>query len=595
MSDERSNSNLKQGVKGIFSSTFWQLVVVYTALVVLISFSLFWKYSLHFELFAVVIAVIGAMALYHSEDDEKEKLDKHLHYMLLALGILIVLTFRMIPYLNGNTIPLGYDAGIYKYGIESFSAQGFGVDDWVKSAMSPGFLYLLVPLLKMGVSSEFILTWAFIFFGVLLGVSIYFAGKAYFGNRTAVIALLLYAVSAIQFKVFTYMYYKNVIALAFLFFALYFLKRNEDFRASVFSGAHSVHKQRVSVVSAHPPALKRDGNDNSYSESGGAGKWESESKSGEGTERLKGWNFYRFFFIVFGVLVGIMHLPTFFIFGVAYVLFIFYNRKNFGKKFVDGALILGLTLLLYVGFWNEAILPLIKPVAESFVEPGTAPGTFISFFVYQFSTLYILPFAILGFAHLLWQRKFDMLFFLTLVTGIIVYFQFFFFNRFIIHLDVFLIVLAASAFSLMIANSKKLGIAILVLMLVSSGYVAFQDSVNAKPLITEESLNLIKMINLNVEGDARIMVVSSEYSPWVLAYSNRGTIAPGLFEENKWTQADWEKFWNSNSTDETKSLMSVYPKGEQVYIFVGTKSFNNPCFSEFLSNGSSKLLRYNCE
>lgn len=535
-----SSESIKHGVKGVFSGTFWQLLVVYTIAVVLISFSLFWKYTFHFEIFAVIIALIGAFALYHYEVEEKENMKKWMHISLLVLGLVLIFVLRLIPYLH-NSVPIGYDAGIYKYGLESFSGKGFGVDDWVKGSMSPGFLYLLVPLLKIGFSGEFLLIWVFIFFCLLLGFSIYLAARAYFGQRTAIIALLLYAVSSIQFKVFTYLYYKNVIALACLFFSIYFL-----------------------------------------------------DKYGRELAGLKaGWSWSRFWFIVFGVIVGVMHLPTFFIFGVAYVLFILNNRKSFMKKFVDGFLILVISLIGYIGFWNEAIAPLIMPVAKSFVEPGTAPGTFISFFVYQFSTLYLLPFAILGFVHLFWQKKFNMVFFLTFVTGVIVYFQFFFFNRFIIHLDVFLILVAASAFSLIIANGKKLGTAILVFMMISSLWVTWSDAIKTKPLVGSQDFALIKMIDANTEKSSRIIAISSEYSPWILAYSNRPTIAPGLFKENQWDQSKWEKFWNEVDEDETKDLMKVY-SDKPVYLFVGTKSFNNPCFSEFLSKGSSKLLRYEC-
>lgn len=554
---------IKHDAKNIFGSTFWQLLVVYTALVVLISFSLFWRYTFHFEIFAVIIAVIGAFALYHYEVNQKESLDKWLHYCLFALGIVLIFTFRILPYV-GNDIPPGYDAGIYKFGIENFAAKGFSADSWVIGAMSPGLLYLLAPLVKMGISSEFILIWGFILFCVLLGYSIYLAAREYFGVKTAVIALLLYAVSAIQFKVFTYLYYKNVVALACLFFALYFLEKSNRVKLD--------HDPLLDYAMENPKIVK-PAKRNYWGEF---------------------WKLDRILFIVFGTLVGVMHLPTFFIFGISYLLFLFNNRRDFWRKFLDGFLILAFSLLLYAGFWKEAILPLIAPVAESFVEPGTAPGTFISFFVYQFSTLYILPFAMLGFVHLFWQKRFNMIFFLTFVAGAIVYFQFFFFNRFIIHLDVFLILLAASAFSLMIANAKKLGLAILVLMIISSGYVTLRDSLDAKPLISQEDLALIKMIDSNVEGNAYVMVVTSEYSPWVLAYSNRRTIAPGLFEEKKWSQIEWERFWAAKSEEETRSLMAVYPEGKPIYLYVGTKSFNNPCLREFLSNGSSKLLRYEC-
>jgi hypothetical protein len=555
----RQNSELK--VRTVFANAFYQLLAVYTLFVVLISLGFFWKFTLHFEVFAVLLAILGGVALHGSEDGEKKIKNRAVHYSLIALGVVLILGFRIIPYIS-NSIPLGYDAGIYKYGIEAFAEKGFGVDSWVRGAMSPGFLYLLVPLLKLGISSEFILVWVFIFFCVLLGFSIYLASRAYFGNRTAVIALLLYAVSAIQFKVFTYMYYKNVIALACLFFALYFLERSQQ-EGKLFA----------------PTCLPRTTN--------------LHNKFADISQTTSKLNWNRIWFIVFGVLVGITHLPTFFIFGIAYILFILNNRKNFGKKFVDGFLVLVISLVGYIGFWREAILPLIVPVAESFVEPGTAPGTFVSFFSYQFATLAYLPFAILGLFYLVWNRKFNMLFFLTAITAIIVYFQFFFFNRFIIHLDIFLIVLASSGFALLIDNKKKVGTIILVLMLVSAGFVTLQEAKNAKPLIRADALDLIKMMDLTVEDDASVIALSSEYSPWVLAYSNRATIAPGLFEENKWSQEEWGRFWKTNNEDETKSMMSVYRK--PVYLFAGTKSFNNSCFTDYLEKNGNKLLKYTCE
>ncbi|MFH1289860.1 MAG: hypothetical protein ABIH92_00455 [Nanoarchaeota archaeon] len=555
---------------------FWQLLVVYTVLVVLISLNLFWKYTLHFEIFAVVLAVLGAIALRHvggGEDGGKKKAgeSKTFVYLVLALGLVLMLMFRVIPYL-GNGIPLGYDTGIYKYGIESFASSGFSVDSWVKGAFTPGFLYLMVPLVKM-FSSDFILIWLYIGFTLLLGVAIYFFSKEYVGKKASLIAVLLYAVSIVQFKVFAFMYYKNIIALSCLLFALFFLKR--------------------SCKGAHPPTLNRAGKKyHTSSPPDRVGLSDNVGKSGRGNAN-GGFNWSRLWFIVFGVLTGIMHRPTFFIFGLAFISLTVQDYKNFGKNVLSGLLILVVTIAAYIGFWEEAIFPLFKPVAESFIEPGTAPGTFLSFFTYQFSTLFYLPFAILGFMYLAWKKQFNMLFFLTAITAIIVYFQFFFFNRFIIHLDVFMIVLAGSGFALLIENKKKLGVVVLVLMLFSAGFVTLQEARHVRPLISDDGLDLIESLGDRVEQDAMIMVLSSEYSPWVLAYSDRRTIAPGLFEENLWSAEQWEMFWNSQSELETRALVEVYDK--PLYLFAGTKAFNNPCFEDFLDKGGNKLLRYRCE
>lgn len=562
-------------------NAFWQLLVVYTIAVVLISLSLVWKYTLHFEIFAVVIAVLGAIGLYHVHEKEGVAFPGWLKWTLLVLALVLIVGLRVIPYF-GNSIPLGYDAGIYKYGIENFASEGFGADEWVMGAFTPGFLYLMWGLVNLGVSSFALLTWVYILFGLLLGLGIYFFTKEYLGGKAAVIAVLLYAVSGIQFKLFSYLYYKNVIALSLLLFALYFLKRSRLVHDSHGSGrlahdsgrsVHGSHSHRL----APKPALAHDRHH------------PSERKD---RNRPTKWDWNGILFVVFGILVGLMHRPTFFLFGVAYISYVLTDWKNFTRNFVDGVVVLIAVIVGYAGFWESLILPLFVPVAESFVDPGTAPGTFVSFFVYQFSTLYYLPFAILGFLYMAWRKKYDMLFFMTLIAGVIVYFQFFFFNRFIAHLDVFLIVLAGAGFALLIDNWKKLGGVILGLMLISAGFVAVQDAVNARPLITQQGLELIEMIDSNTPEGASVMALSSEYSPWVVGYSNRETIAPGLFDANKWSEEEWGRFWQTNSEEETRELMSVY--SGDVYLFAGTKSFNNPCFEEFLTNGGNKLYRYNC-
>jgi len=504
-------------------STFWQLVVVYTILIALISFNLFWKYTLHFEILALIVGVLGVIAVGKEETDKK--INKKLHYALLIIGVVLIIGLRVLPYLN-NSVPLGYDAGIYKYGIEQFSENGFGVENWVKGAFEPGFLYLMF-VLENVFSSEFILIWLFILFSLVLGISVYFCGKEHFGKRAGIIAFLLFAVSVIQFKVFSFMYYKNVLALVFMLWALVFLNRGKRTR-----------------------------------------------------------------FVILGALVGMMHRATFFIFGLAYLGFVVYNWKEWKVRVLDGILILVLVGIGYIGFWRTSILPLISPVAESFISPGNSPGTFVSFFTYQFSTLAYLPFALIGLGSLAVKKKFNMLFFWAVINAGIVYFQFFFFNRFIIHLDIALIILAGLGFSVLIENKKKLGSLILIIMLISAGFVAVNESRNVGQRIGEDGLEMIKNLN-NVEEDARVIALSSEYSPWVLGYSERRTIAPGLFEENVWDKREWERFWGSNNEEETRELMKRYGGGD-IYLFAGTKTFNNPCFTVYIENNGWRTYKYAC-
>jgi hypothetical protein len=238
--------------------------------------------------------------------------------------------------------------------------------------------------------------------------------------------------------------------------------------------------------------------------------------------------------------VGSIHRPTFYIFGLGYFLFsIFspyknksYNFRQLQKNILYGILIILIAGLFYLGNFRNQILYIIEPVVTGFVEPGVASGTFISFLLYQFSTLTYLPFAIFGFFILIKKRNFNILFYLTLITAIIVYFQFFFFNRFIIYLDIFLIILASLGFANLIENKKIFGTIVLILMIFSAGFVTLKESYGSKSLITSQELEVINYLN-NTEPDAFVMAISSKYAPFVLGYSNRKTIATITKEEQR--------------------------------------------------------------
>ena len=109
-------------MKQILRTAFYQLLVVYVLIIAAVALGFFWKYSLNLHIFALIVAILGIFILTKKTErkEEKGKKEEHLgkeHYALLAFGLLLIVVLRAIPYWN-NEIPLGYDAGIYKYGIE---------------------------------------------------------------------------------------------------------------------------------------------------------------------------------------------------------------------------------------------------------------------------------------------------------------------------------------------------------------------------------------------------------------------------------------------------------------------------------------------
>ena len=525
-------------MKNILKNSFWQLMVIYVLIIILIIFGIFSQYALQFNVLAVVIGLIGAFTLNRERDI---KINKKLHYILLAIGLVLIFVLRIIPYLN-NSIPLGYDPGLYKYGIE----QGLeNRDEWIlQGGMEPGFLYFM-EFFKLLFSTDFILKYLLIGFCVLSGLGVYFVSKEYFNKNTALIGVFIYAFSLIQFKTFWFMYYKNIVGMMIMLFSFYFLKKYE---------------------------------------------WNSGKR-------------WKWLFILSAGLLGSIHRPTFYIFGLSYLIYAFvspysnkkYNLRELGNKVLSGVCILLIAGLFYIGDFSQAITQILPWVAMGFIDPGQGPGTFMNFFSYQYSILPYFALAILGLVFCL-RKKIGILEIWALVNLSIVYFQFFFFNRFIIMLDLVLILFASYGFSLMIENKKKLGTILVIVLLVSLGFFAFRESINSKPLIDNSELKAIESLQ-NTEINAYVMSTLPDYSTWIQGYSGRKTIAPGLFDYNLHNQSQWSLFYSASKISEVKSFLGEYPK--PLYIFIGKKQPNflsnfSECLEETYNSDSNFVYEYIC-
>jgi len=508
----------------VLRRSFLQLLAIYTILIALISLGFLGKYVLHFEIFALILAVLGALTIKDGKDFE-------ISPFLLILPLTFILAFRAMPYL-ANSVPLGYDPGIYKYVMEAYLGNlpdlpKENIDLWVRSGFAPGLFIITDLLYIIGFDTQTILTWVFIFFELLLGLGIYAAASKFF-KREVGLSLLIYSISIVQFKVFWYMYYKNVVALFVMLIALYLFKSRK-----------------------YLP------------------------------------------FILTAAFIGALHRPTFLIFGLMYLAYIAAYRKEFVKNVLMGVAILTLALTFYVPNMREAIIGNIEPI----VTANIGAGTFISLFTYQFSSLSYLPFALLGFFILVRKRDLNLFFLWFLITGIIVYFKLIFFNRFIIHLDVAMIILASLGFYHLLKSSKIIGTTILFILFFSSLLVMNQNAAEAKPLIGGEELELIGKLN-NVEADAYVMSMSSYYSPWILGYSGRKTIAPGLFDYDRWDFEQWRNFWATGEKEKAVEMLGVYKR--PLYIYVGKRDrineekFENACFDKVFQEGRAKIYRVVC-
>ena len=163
-------------------------------------------------------------------------------------------------------------------------------------------------------------------------------------------------------------------------------------------------------------------------------------------------------------------------------------------------------------------------------------------------------------------------------------------------LDIGLIIAAAIGFALLIQNKRKLGTAITIVLLLSAGILTTQEALNAKPLISEGEMEAIESLQ-TTEENAYVMSTTSLYSPYVLGYSERKTIAPGLFAANKHEQPEWETFWRTKEIEEIKGFLNEYEK--PLYIFIGKQQPDNlkqfdQCFTTYYNQEENKVYKYVC-
>ncbi len=521
----------------VLEDTFYQLLGVYALAVLLIALGIVGKYALHFQIVAVVIALIG-IAAYH---EKRDLLSRRTTLWVLLFTLVLFLILRFLPYI-GNSVPLGYDPGIYRYVI----MHGLEMNDkWVVLNAEPAFMYIML-FMNWFFSADVLLVGVFVFFSGFLGLVMYLCASTYFNRTAGVFAVLLYVLSVVQYQAFWYMYYRNIIGMSLLLLACYCLKRSE--KNSVFY-------------------------------------W---------------------LFVLFGVLLGFVHRPTFYLFGLSYGLYAVvspWKRKWYDKSILVKNVILGGAILVFVAvgyigpFW-PAISNLVEPVITGFVQPGEGSGTFIDFFTFQFSTLYYLPLSLLGLFYFIRKREFSIVVCWALIAGIIVYFQFFFFNRFIIFLDLVFVLLAGVGFALVVSSGKKLAWLATILLLISGAVFAVHEAWQSKPLISAEELGTIRSLS-ETPSESYVMSTSSYYSPWIQGYSERRVIAPGLFDYDTHTKEEWSEFWSTNDMAYIKQFMSDYPKEEPLYVYVGPHQKNtiakfSECFLPWRTGSGGIIYEYVC-
>lgn len=510
----------------ILESSYVQLCLIFVFAVLLKELDLLPSYLLNFRLFAYILPLFSIPALLKIRKTKHNRFP-HTELVLLFLFLFIFIV-RLIPYLH-TEVTLGYDPGFYKYAIEMYvdnlpNIPENTLPDWLKS-MYPQGLFVLTDALHIfaGFDSLQLFKILFPFLCSLLILPVYVLTRYLFDDRSAMIASFLYALSYTQYTLFTFLYFKNVIGLIFLLLAIYLLEK----------------KKYMPLV------------------------------------------------IMYAAL-GIYHRPEFLLFSLMLIpYFLHFRDKNIIYVVVA-------TAILITPFWLPRFadnLLMMHGVAETALtniqttQTSEGGGTFFGFKTYEWVSLAYLPFGLIGVLYMLFQKKWNSFMYGFLINASIVVFQLFFYKRLIIPFDILLIVLAGAGLNYGFLESKvvskKLGALAVILLLISSGIVLMDQASNARPLINDDQLETIEWLASNTEPDAYILATSHD-APWVLGWSERKVIAPGLFQWDKYNRSRWIEFLQTEDVDTAKDFLSEWDG--TIYIYYSKNKGNYMNLQKFDDN-----------
>lgn len=424
--------------------------------------------------------------------------------ILILVGFILL---RLLPYWFYQ-VPTGYDAGIYLFLFKTFPQ----IPQWQKLGFSPGLFYLTWPLTKLGFPAEAILVPLQIVAEVFLFGCLYWVVKKLIDKKTALLAVFLLTVSAIQFRAFWYFYIKNIFALGLMLLALYWLSQKKPVKALVFS-----------------------------------------------------------------FLTAIFHLPTFLIL--------------FLTVLVSNLKIAGLTILLaglaYLANWQLAIKPFLLPLLKVNSNSG---GSFYNLPVSFLLTALYLPLAIYGLKNKSNLRPFLAGVVITLVWVVM---KLFFYNRFFITLNIFLIFWAAIGLKQLMEKYRQhldlwqfyfaAGVIFIIAFIFKTG----------RPLITRQLLTEIKAFQ--AEPEAVILSIDKADTAWLIGYTGRPVIARGYGGQDQyWTANQWQQIFSAG-VNEKVELFKLLP--QPVYVFINDKNLYTltnlrqpPCFEP----KSLHFYKFNC-
>ena len=451
-------------------------------------------------------------------------------YAFGALILLLILRFYTSFFLFD--VPLGYDPGIYRY---LFLTHATGLPPLFMADIQPwatahplGLFILTSPLIKMGIPVDWFLGWIWNLVPICLLLLLSHISAKKWGTGIGLALLIVGLLSQPYFDGFSAMYWKAYVSLAWMIVTFYLIDKKSPWAAGTAIMTLVTHNQTGLLF-----ALS-------------AGLWWALSVAKH------------------------------------------YKEPKWQKATLGGAVAILIAYLIYAPVVQEAILIHIKPLLTlrgDNVPAGSFPPAL--FYLRMQPVVFLL--GVYGFVMTLHKdRALSLWHCAALISAVFVFAKLYFYNRFFLQLDFFLLPFAAIALHQLWGKyaSQAARVSIIVIVLVQ-GYFSYEVMKLRQPEISMQSFNLITTLEEMIPAGVNVIALENKSATWMVGWLPDNPVAgPGLFWLN-WTYQQWEKLL-LGTDDDRKSLFSsltgptyfvITPEFLQYYGDKVNGFMNDPCVS----------------
>ncbi len=464
---------------------------------------------------------------------------------MLAGILILALLAKYTGTLFAFDVPLGYDAGIYRYLFVKYAGAWppFMLPDlepWAREHPL-GLFVLTSVLMKLGLPVDWLIGWMWNCVPVVLACVLAWVAWREQGKAVGILTLLVALLSVAQFHAFQAMYWKTEMALLWFVLTLFFLERS-PLRAGLFG---------VATLATHHQT---------------------------------------------GLLLGLVLLTH----GIILVVREGWNPRIRRFTFLGIAIAL-FGSALYAPVWQDAVMPHLARILArgADVPPGSFPG--VRFALTSSGILFAL--GAVGFVWRFRTERFSPWHLAVVWSLLFVSLQLFFHRRFLLHLDFFLLPFAAAglaalwsawktrlAHGLLIASIAVQAIssvsAIAPRLLPEVLRVRMVDALpEIRPSLDGAIFAAIQRLPATLPEGAFVLALEPESAPWLRGWLPHERVAgPGVFS-SPWDYAGWERFLLGSALDRRELLWSL-PR--PLFLFV------SPAFRVYYSERADRFLADPC-